>query len=163
MIYKKFQIPCPLPDLGHSVGNLTVNDTAPVHMVVLPNGSERTGVNFMMDFTQREPTGLGESQARASSMEYKAQSERNCQPEYFVFNSRVRDSLAVWPLTFGSSCGDAGGCWRCWQAERVAALSFRQPTRFPSSRLPSCATPRSCPSTVNSKSKPAGSSLGARV
>nr|XP_051706969.1 sodium-coupled neutral amino acid transporter 4 isoform X2 [Oryctolagus cuniculus] len=100
VIYKKFQIPCPLPDLGHSVGNLTVNDTAPVHMVVLPNGSERTGVNFMMDFTQREPTGLGESQARASSMEYKAQSERNCQPEYFVFNSRTAYAIPILAFAF---------------------------------------------------------------
>lgn len=100
VIYKKFQIPCPLPDLGHSVGNLTVNDTAPVHVVVLPNGSERTGVNFMMDFMQREPTGLGESQARASGVEYKAQSERRCQPEYFVFNSRTAYAIPILAFAF---------------------------------------------------------------
>lgn len=95
MIYKKFQIPCPLPVLDHNVGNLTFNNTLPVHMVILPNNSEINGVNFMMDYTHQNPAGLDENQAKGSlhgsGVEYEAHSDDKCQPKYFVFNSRVSD------------------------------------------------------------------------
>ncbi|CAO2601149.1 Sodium-coupled neutral amino acid transporter 4 [Lemmus lemmus] len=56
VIYKKFEIPCPLPVLDHNVGNVTFNSTPPMHMIMLPNDSEITDVNFMMDYTHRSPT-----------------------------------------------------------------------------------------------------------
>lgn len=95
MIYKKFQIPCPLPVLDHNVGNLTLNNTLPVHLVMLPNNSESSGVNFMMDYTHQNPAGLDENQAKSSlhgsGVEYEAHSDDKCQPKYFVFNSRVSE------------------------------------------------------------------------
>ena len=109
MIYKKFQIPCPLPILDHNVGNLTFNDTLPMHMAMFPNHSDSSGVNFMMDYTHPNPAGLDEHQAESSlhgsGVEYEAHSDK-CQPKYFVFNSRVSvrpgplTSLAMWPLSF---------------------------------------------------------------
>lgn len=110
MIYKKFQIPCPLPILDHNAGNLTFNNTLPMHMVMLPNNSERSDMNFMMDYTHQNPSGLDENQAKGSlhgsGVEYEAHSDDKCQPKYFVFNSRVSESpgplinLEMLPLNF---------------------------------------------------------------
>lgn len=95
MIYKKFEIPCPLPVLDHNAGNLTFNSTLPMHVIMLPNNSESTDVNFMMDYTHRNPAGLDENQAtgplHSSGVEYEAHHGDKCQPKYFVFNSRVSD------------------------------------------------------------------------
>ena len=95
MIYKKFQIPCPLPVLDHNVGNLTFNNTVPMHVMMLPNSSESSGVNFMMDYTHQNPAGLDDNQAKGSihgsGVEYEAHSDDKCQPKYFVFNSRVSE------------------------------------------------------------------------
>lgn len=62
---------------------------------MLPNNSESSGVNFMMDYTHQNPAGLDENQAKGSlhgsGVEYEAHSDDKCQPKYFVFNSRVSD------------------------------------------------------------------------
>lgn len=80
-----------------------------MHMAMFPNNSESSGVNFMMDYTHQNPTGLDDHQAKGSlhgsGVEYEAHSDK-CQPKYFVFNSRVSArpeplmSPAVWPLSF---------------------------------------------------------------
>ncbi|KAF3826313.1 hypothetical protein GH733_006427 [Mirounga leonina] len=104
VIYKKFQIPCPLPVLDHNVGNLTFNNTLPVHMVMLPNNSESSGVNFMMDYTHQNPAGLDENQAKGSlhgsGVEYEAHSDDKCQPKYFVFNSRTAYAIPILAFAF---------------------------------------------------------------
>ncbi|EFB13416.1 hypothetical protein PANDA_011289, partial [Ailuropoda melanoleuca] len=104
VIYKKFQIPCPLPVLDHNVGNVTLNNTLPVHMVMLPNDSESSGVNFMMDYTHRNPAGLDENQAknslRGSGVEYEAHGDDKCQPKYFVFNSRTAYAIPILAFAF---------------------------------------------------------------
>ncbi|KAH0518244.1 Sodium-coupled neutral amino acid transporter 4 [Microtus ochrogaster] len=101
VIYKKFEIPCPLPVLDHNVGNLTFNSTLPMHVILLPNNSESTDVNFMMDYTHRNPAGLDENQATGplhnSGVEYEAHSDDKCQPKYFVFNSRAGSHSATPP------------------------------------------------------------------
>lgn len=94
MIYKKFQIPCPLPVLDHNNGNLTFNDSLAMHMITLPNISESEGVGFMMDYTPHSPAGLGEEAEgtlHSNGVQYEAHSSDKCQPKYFVFNSRVSD------------------------------------------------------------------------
>lgn len=80
-----------------------------MHMVMLPNNSESSGVNFMMDYTHQSPAGLDDNLAKdslhGSGVEYEVHSDDKCQPKYFVFNSRVSArpgslmSLAVWPLS----------------------------------------------------------------
>ncbi|XP_024431542.1 sodium-coupled neutral amino acid transporter 4 [Desmodus rotundus] len=103
VIYKKFQIPCPLPILDHNVGNLTFNDTLPMHMAMFPNHSDSSGVNFMMDYTHPNPTGLDEHQAESSlhgsGVEYEAHSDK-CQPKYFVFNSRTAYAIPILAFAF---------------------------------------------------------------
>lgn len=104
VIYKKFQIPCPLPVLDHNNGNLTVNNTLPMHMIMLPNNSESTGVNFMVDYTHHNPEGLDEKQAasplQSSGVEFEAHSGDKCQPKYFVFNSRTAYAIPILAFAF---------------------------------------------------------------
>ncbi|XP_007517258.1 sodium-coupled neutral amino acid transporter 4 [Erinaceus europaeus] len=104
VIYKKFQIPCPLPMLEHNVGNLTLNNTLPVHVVILPNNSESSGVNFMMDYTNKIPTGLEENQSKGSlhgsGVQYEAQDDDRCQPKYFVFNYRTAYTIPILAFAF---------------------------------------------------------------
>ncbi|KAM7317553.1 hypothetical protein ACRRTK_023855 [Alexandromys fortis] len=104
VIYKKFEIPCPLPVLDHNVGNLTFNSTLPMHVIMLPNNSESTDVNFMMDYTHRNPAGLDENQAtgplHSSGVEYEAHSDDKCQPKYFVFNSRTAYAIPILAFAF---------------------------------------------------------------
>nr|XP_006202948.1 sodium-coupled neutral amino acid transporter 4 isoform X1 [Vicugna pacos]XP_031538931.1 sodium-coupled neutral amino acid transporter 4 isoform X1 [Vicugna pacos]XP_031538932.1 sodium-coupled neutral amino acid transporter 4 isoform X1 [Vicugna pacos] len=103
VIYKKFQIPCPLPVLDHNAGNLTFNNSLPVHVVTLPNNSESRGVNFMMDYTHRNLAGLDENQAEGSlhgsGVEYEAHGDK-CQPRYFVFNSRTAYAIPILAFAF---------------------------------------------------------------
>ncbi|XP_036064678.1 sodium-coupled neutral amino acid transporter 4 [Onychomys torridus] len=104
VIYKKFQIPCPLPVLDHNVGNLTFNSTLPMHVIMLPNNSDSTDVNFMMDYTHRNPAGLDENQAtgplHSSGVEFEAHSSDKCQPKYFVFNSRTAYAIPILAFAF---------------------------------------------------------------
>lgn len=104
VIYKKFQIPCPLPVLDHNNGNLTFNNTLPMHVIMLPNNSESTGVNFMVDYTHRDPEGLDEKPAagplHGSGVEYEAHSGDKCQPKYFVFNSRTAYAIPILAFAF---------------------------------------------------------------
>ncbi|XP_038596795.1 sodium-coupled neutral amino acid transporter 4 isoform X2 [Tachyglossus aculeatus] len=104
VIYKKFQIPCPLPILDHGAGNVTCNNTVPMHMVTLPNNSESLGVNFMMDYTHGNSAGLDEKQGKdplhGSGVEYEAHGEDKCQPKYFAFNSRTAYTIPILAFAF---------------------------------------------------------------
>ncbi|XP_049738867.1 sodium-coupled neutral amino acid transporter 4 isoform X1 [Elephas maximus indicus] len=104
VIYKKFQTPCPLPLLDHNVGNLTFNSTLSMHVVMLPNNSEGTGVNFMMDYTHQNPAELDKNQAKGSlhgsGVEYEAHNDDKCQPKYFVFNSRTAYTIPILAFAF---------------------------------------------------------------
>ncbi|ERE84316.1 sodium-coupled neutral amino acid transporter 4-like protein [Cricetulus griseus] len=86
------------------VGNLTFNSTLPIHVIMLPNNSESTGVNFMMDYTHRNPAGLDENQAtgplHSSGVEYEAHTGDKCQPKYFVFNSRTAYAIPILAFAF---------------------------------------------------------------
>ncbi|XP_021038527.1 sodium-coupled neutral amino acid transporter 4 [Mus caroli] len=104
VIYKKFQIPCPLPALDHNNGNVTFNNTLPIHMISLPNDSESSGVNFMMDYAHHNPAGLDEKQVagplHSNGVEYEAQGAEKCQPRYFVFNSRTAYAIPILAFAF---------------------------------------------------------------
>lgn len=104
VIYKKFQIPCPLPPLDHHAGNMTFNNTLPMHLVVLPNNSQNSGVNFMMDDTHKHPTGLEENQVKNSfhdsGVEFEANNDDKCQPKYFIFNYRTAYTIPILAFAF---------------------------------------------------------------
>ncbi|NXQ57994.1 S38A4 protein, partial [Anthoscopus minutus] len=105
VIFKKSQIPCPLPIIDHGVENWTAtNSTVPMHLVMLPNGSLGSGVNFMMDNTAGHFPSLEEPKAISpkSSVEYEAHSDNSdkCQPKYFVFNSRTAYAIPILAFAF---------------------------------------------------------------
>ncbi|XP_031445478.1 sodium-coupled neutral amino acid transporter 4 [Phasianus colchicus] len=105
VIFKKFQVPCPLPIMDHGVGNWTAtNITLPMHLVMLPNESLSSGVNFMMDNTVGHVTGLEEPRDTflKSGVEYEAHSDSSdtCQPKYFVFNSRTAYAIPILAFAF---------------------------------------------------------------
>ncbi|KFO10404.1 Sodium-coupled neutral amino acid transporter 4 [Balearica regulorum gibbericeps] len=105
VIFKKSQIPCPLPIMDHSVENWTAtNNTVPMHLVMLPNESLGSGVNFMMDNTAGHLPGLEEPKDTSpkSGVEYEAHSDSSdlCQPKYFVFNSRTAYAIPILAFAF---------------------------------------------------------------
>ncbi|XP_054844042.1 sodium-coupled neutral amino acid transporter 4 [Eublepharis macularius] len=104
VIYKKYQIPCPLPPLDNDVGNRSYNDTTvPIHVVMLPNDSANPGVNFMMESTQWHYSGPEETKDQhQSGVQYEAHSDDNdkCQPKYFVFNSRTAYTIPILAFAF---------------------------------------------------------------
>ncbi|XP_064511897.1 sodium-coupled neutral amino acid transporter 4 isoform X1 [Pseudopipra pipra] len=105
VIFKKSQIPCPLPIMDHGVENwTTTNNTVLMHLVMLPNESLGSGVNFMMDNTAGHLPGLEEPKDTSpkSSVEYEAHSDNSdrCQPKYFVFNSRTAYAIPILAFAF---------------------------------------------------------------
>ncbi|TRZ26697.1 hypothetical protein HGM15179_000468 [Zosterops borbonicus] len=105
VIFKKSQIPCPLPIMDHAVENwTTTNSTVPMHLVMLSNGSLGSGVNFMMDNTAGHFPSLEEPKDASpkSSVEYEAHSDHSdkCQPKYFVFNSRTAYAIPILAFAF---------------------------------------------------------------
>ncbi|XP_066490053.1 sodium-coupled neutral amino acid transporter 4 [Tiliqua scincoides] len=105
VIYKKSQIPCPLPVLDNAVGNWSYNDTTvPLHVVTLPNNSADLGVNFMLDSTNKQYSSFEETKDKLhqSGVEYEAhgESDDKCQPKYFVFNSRTAYTIPILAFAF---------------------------------------------------------------
>ncbi|NWH31105.1 S38A4 protein, partial [Chloropsis hardwickii] len=105
VIFKKSQIPCPLPIMDHGVENWTAtNSTVPMHLVMLSNESLSSGVNFMMDNTAGHFPSLEEPKdiSPKSSVEYEAHSDSSdkCQPKYFVFNSRTAYAIPILAFAF---------------------------------------------------------------
>lgn len=125
VIYKKFQIPCPLPEQeGNFTGSLNVT---PVSTSDYQNG-----------YTVLQ-----------------APDEGTCTPSFFTLNSQVgtRDaplglrvsSHPVCPMKVGGP--SAGGTHQLGPRHSATLLSRRRRTPSPSWPSPSSATLRSCPST----------------
>ncbi|XP_077194760.1 sodium-coupled neutral amino acid transporter 4 [Paroedura picta] len=104
VIYKKSQIPCPLPVLDNDLGNWSYNNTTvPIHIVMFPNDSANSGVNFMMESTHLHYSSFEETKDQhQSGVQYEAHSEDNdkCQAKYFVFNSRTAYTIPILAFAF---------------------------------------------------------------
>ncbi|XP_053318227.1 sodium-coupled neutral amino acid transporter 4 [Spea bombifrons] len=100
VIYKKTQIPCPLPLLDHNIGNSTSNSTYHLYPYVIQNNTHSSEMNFMMDYTQA--AGLNEHKDRNpnSGVEYEAHTDDKCQPKYFVFNSQTAYAIPILAFAF---------------------------------------------------------------
>ncbi|XP_030072057.1 sodium-coupled neutral amino acid transporter 4 [Microcaecilia unicolor] len=103
VIYKKTQIPCPLPLLDQHFANLT-NSTVYVSPMVIHNESLSPEVNFMMDNTYRQTTGLDDTQAKdhSSGVEFESTSDDKCQPKYFTFSAKTAYAVPI--LVFAFVC-----------------------------------------------------------
>uniref|UniRef100_A0A8C5MQP4 Solute carrier family 38 member 4 n=1 Tax=Leptobrachium leishanense TaxID=445787 RepID=A0A8C5MQP4_9ANUR len=102
VIYKKTQIPCPLPLLDHSPGNLTMNSTYDLHPFIVQNITDNSEVNFMMDYTQGKTTELNEHKDHhpVDGVEYEAHTDDKCKPKYFVFNSQTAYAIPILAFAF---------------------------------------------------------------
>ncbi|OCT87431.1 sodium-coupled neutral amino acid transporter 4 [Xenopus laevis] len=101
VIYKKTQIPCPLPLLGHNLGNMTSNHTYYMYPMMIENNTVVAGVNLMLEDTKGQQTGYeGHNiQKHSSDVEYEASND-NCQPKYFVFNSQTAYAIPILAFAF---------------------------------------------------------------
>ncbi|KAJ7329762.1 hypothetical protein JRQ81_015936 [Phrynocephalus forsythii] len=106
VIYKKSQIPCPLPVLDNHVANGSSNSTTvTLHIVMLPNSSSNSELNFMMDSNYKQYSSSFEEakdKLHQSGVEYEEHGEDNdkCQPKYFVFNSRTAYTIPILAFAF---------------------------------------------------------------
>ncbi|KAM3926951.1 sodium-coupled neutral amino acid transporter 4 [Leptodactylus fuscus] len=100
VIYKKTQIPCPLPMLDQHSGNLT-NSSYHLPSAMMHNYTLNSGVNFMMDYTQ-EGTGFNEHKDNnhGSGVEFEAHTDDKCKPKYFVFNSQTAYAIPILAFAF---------------------------------------------------------------
>lgn len=85
MIYKKTQLPCPLPFFYHN-SNLSINGSDASGMYAPHNRSA------LMDFSRADAAPAAPDARRSTGVhvEPHPDDEEMCTPKYFVFNSQVR-------------------------------------------------------------------------
>lgn len=85
VIYKKTQLPCPLPFFYHHSANLSMNASDPLGL---------PGPLNSLDFSPADvsPAVLDHDAPLAAAVHFEPQAtdEEMCTPKYFVFNSQVR-------------------------------------------------------------------------
>ncbi|XP_034433752.1 sodium-coupled neutral amino acid transporter 4 isoform X2 [Hippoglossus hippoglossus] len=99
MIYKKTQLPCPLPFFYQQSANLSMNASDASGLFSLPNRS------VQMDFSRADvsPAVLGSHDAHHSSgvhVEPHPDDEEMCTPKYFVFNSQTAYTVPILAFAF---------------------------------------------------------------
>ncbi|XP_077957113.1 sodium-coupled neutral amino acid transporter 4 isoform X1 [Gasterosteus aculeatus] len=97
VIYKKTQLPCPLPLLHHHSSNLSTNAS---HHLSPPLNS-----TLHMDFSRADvsPAVQGSHDAHSSTgvhMEPHPDAEEMCTPKYFVFNSQTAYTVPILAFAF---------------------------------------------------------------
>ncbi|XP_023261662.1 sodium-coupled neutral amino acid transporter 4-like [Seriola lalandi dorsalis] len=99
MIYKKTQLPCPLPFFYHHSSNLSVNGSDMPGLYNLQNRSAQ------MDFSRADvtPAVPGSHDAHHSTsvhFEPHPDDEEMCTPKYFVFNSQTAYTVPILAFAF---------------------------------------------------------------
>ncbi|XP_070784892.1 sodium-coupled neutral amino acid transporter 4 [Enoplosus armatus] len=99
VIYKKTQLPCPLPFFYHHSSNLSMNASGMPGLYPLQNSSAH------MDFSRADvsPAVLGSHDAHHSTgvhFEPHPDDEEMCTPKYFVFNSQTAYTLPILAFAF---------------------------------------------------------------
>ncbi|XP_071359153.1 sodium-coupled neutral amino acid transporter 4 [Trachinotus anak] len=99
VIYKKTQLPCPLPFFYHHSSNLSMNGSDMPGLYVLQNHTAQ------MDFSRADvtPAVLGSHDAHHSTsvhVEPHPDDEEMCTPKYFVFNSQTAYTVPILAFAF---------------------------------------------------------------
>ncbi|KAM8884231.1 sodium-coupled neutral amino acid transporter 4 isoform 1-T3 [Synchiropus picturatus] len=99
VIYKKTQIPCPLPLLNQHPSNLSMNASDMPGLYALHNKSAQ------MDFYRADasPASQGSHDAQlSSSVHYEPHpdDEEQCRPKYFIFNSQTAYTVPILAFAF---------------------------------------------------------------
>ncbi|XP_067906474.1 sodium-coupled neutral amino acid transporter 4 [Heterodontus francisci] len=107
VIYKKFQIPCPLPALGHHSGNLTALANTSGHLVTMypmvRNKTTDYDLNLMMPYVNGHTATSDEddSHIHTNGVIYEAHHEADmCKPKYLVFNSQTAYTIPILAFAF---------------------------------------------------------------
>ncbi|XP_059181444.1 sodium-coupled neutral amino acid transporter 4 [Centropristis striata] len=99
VIYKKTQLPCPLPFFYHHSSNLSMNAS------VMPGLYPPINSSAHMDFSRADvsPAVLGSHDAHHSTgihVEPHPDDEEMCTPKYFVFNSQTAYTVPILAFAF---------------------------------------------------------------
>ncbi|KAF0029491.1 hypothetical protein F2P81_018596 [Scophthalmus maximus] len=99
LIYKKTQLPCPLPFFSHHSSNLSMNASDTAGMFALQNRSSQ------MDFSRADvsPAVQGSHDAHHSTgvhFEPHPDDEEMCTPKYFIFNSQTAYTVPILAFAF---------------------------------------------------------------
>ncbi|KAM9334960.1 sodium-coupled neutral amino acid transporter 4 [Symphorus nematophorus] len=99
VIYKKTQLPCPLPFFYHHSSNLSMNAS------VMPGLYPPLNSSAHMDFSRADvsPAVLGSHDAHHSTgvhFEPHPDDEEMCTPKYFVFNSQTAYTVPILAFAF---------------------------------------------------------------
>ncbi|XP_058481036.1 sodium-coupled neutral amino acid transporter 4 [Solea solea] len=96
IIYKKTQVPCPLPFLSHHSSNLSMNSSDMSGMYAL---------NHSMEFSRADvsPSVPGSPDAHHSTgvhFEPHPDDDEKCTPKYFIFNSQTAYTVPILAFAF---------------------------------------------------------------
>ncbi|KAM7377940.1 hypothetical protein PAMA_013042 [Pampus argenteus] len=99
IIYKKTQLPCPLPFLHHHSSNLSMNGSDMSGLYTLHNRSAQ------MDFSRADvsPAAQGSHDAHhTTAVQFEPHADNNdqCTPKYFVFNSETAYTIPILAFAF---------------------------------------------------------------
>ncbi|KAM7366897.1 hypothetical protein PAMP_014834 [Pampus punctatissimus] len=99
IIYKKTQLPCPLPFLHHHSSNLSMNGSDMSGLYTLNNHSAQ------MDFSRADvsPAVQGSHDAHhTTAVQFEPHPDNNdqCKPKYFVFNSETAYTIPILAFAF---------------------------------------------------------------
>ncbi|MGH0129449.1 UNVERIFIED_CONTAM: hypothetical protein FKN15_018500 [Acipenser sinensis] len=99
LIYKKSQIPCPLPLLDPIGANQTYNTSMHMSPVMLHNRTVHSGADFAMEYSHGETKAPGE---HSNGVVYEPlhEEEDMCKPKYFVFNSQTAYTVPILAFAF---------------------------------------------------------------
>ncbi|MBN3281484.1 S38A4 protein, partial [Polyodon spathula] len=99
LIYKKSQIPCPLPLLDPIGANQTYNTSMHMSPAILHNRTVRSGADFVMEYSHGETKAPGEH-SNGVVYEPRHNDEDMCKPKYFVFNSQTAYTIPILAFAF---------------------------------------------------------------
>ncbi|XP_020507364.2 sodium-coupled neutral amino acid transporter 4 [Labrus bergylta] len=99
VIYKKTQLPCPLPFLTQHTSNLSMNASDMSALYPPPNSSAQ------MDFSRADVSpavGGGNEAPHSGSIHYEPHTDdkEQCTPKYFVFNSQTAYTVPILAFAF---------------------------------------------------------------
>lgn len=97
LIYKKTQLPCPLPFFYHHSSNLSMNGSTMLGPYALQNGSA------LIDFSRADMSPAASHDAHHSTdVHYEPHPDKDdmCTPKYFVFNSQTAYTVPILAFAF---------------------------------------------------------------
>ncbi|MBN3300738.1 S38A4 protein, partial [Amia calva] len=100
LIYKKSQIPCPLPLLDHHFVNQSFNGSVPMSPLVLHNETVGPVKEFSLGDGIAHGDQLSDGAIHTNGVHYQPHDDDTCKPKYFVFNSQTAYTVPILAFAF---------------------------------------------------------------